>query len=123
MSEGFKIEGAVPLYPLEKIKLKAPGYSFIENKQVDYNNLQFYTANMKVGDYITPDSLELDGYDRDGVPYCKFNKGYGSWYIADENGNELTENTPVVLKKVAGLDRFEAVSTGGLLQTASFRAR
>ena len=111
-AEGFKIEGAVPLYKLEKIKLKAPGYSFIENKQVDYNNLQFYTANMKVGDYITPDSLELDGYDRDGVPYCKFNKGYGSWYIADENGNELTENTPVVLKKVAGQDRFEAVSTG-----------
>lgn len=111
-AEGFKIEGAVPLCPLEKIKLKAPGYSFIENKQVDYNNLQFYTANMKVGDYITPDSLELDGYDRDGVPYCKFNKGYGSWYIADENGNELTENTPVVLKKVAGQDRFEAVSTG-----------
>lgn len=113
-AEGFKIEGAMPLYPLEKIKLMKPNYSFVENNSVDYNNLQYYTANMKVGDFIAPDSLELNGFDRDGVPYCKFSKAYGSWNIVDENGLELDEenNSPVISRKIQGQERFIAVRPG-----------
>lgn len=112
-AEGFKIDEAMPMYPLERIKLMPPGYSFIENKQVDYNNLQYYTANMKIGDSITPDSLVVKGYDRDDVPYCKFAKACGGWYIGDENGKELEESeAPVVLKKGVGQARYQAVKTG-----------
>ncbi len=114
-AKGFKVNGAMPLYPLERIKLMKPNYSFVENGTVDYNNLQYYTANMKVGDFIVPDSLELNGYDRDGVPYCKFSKAYGSWYLADEHGEELDEDEdlpPVISGMVKGQKRFIAVRPG-----------
>lgn len=113
-SEGVKVGESVPLYPLSKIKLMKPNYSFVENNSVDYNNLQYYTANMRVGDFIAPDSLELNGFDRDGVPYCKFSKAYGSWNIVDENGLELDEenNSPVISRKIQGQERFIAVRPG-----------
>lgn len=113
-SEGVKVGESVPLYPLSKIKLMKPNYSFVENNSVDYNNLQYYTANMKVGDFIAPDSLELGGFDRDGVPYCKFSKAYGSWNIVDENGLELEEetNSPVISRMIQGQERLVAVRPG-----------
>lgn len=113
-SQGVKVGESVPLYPLSKIKLMKPNYSFVENNSVDYNNLQYYTANMRVGDYIVPDSLEINGFDRYGVPYCKFAKSCGSWYIADENGNKLNESdlSPVITRKVQGQERLIAVRPG-----------
>ncbi|MBQ7482400.1 MAG: Ig-like domain-containing protein, partial [Lachnospiraceae bacterium] len=113
-AKGFKVDGAMPLYPLEKIKLMPPKISFVENTPVDITNMQYYTANMKVGDFIAPDSLQLKGYDRDGVEYCKFAQTNGSWHIVDENGLELDEETdsPVISRKIQGQERFIAVRPG-----------
>ncbi len=106
-------DGLMPLYPLDKIRVKAPNISFISSEEISYGYYSYLTADMVVGDSSYTNYLSLLAQDTKGAEYYGFNPGYGHWVVADKDGHELTGEQPVELSVDAyGNTEYKAVRAG-----------
>ena len=104
----------VPLYPLAGTYLEKPDYTFISGNEITYQKMNYFHAEMKVGDYSYTNYLKVNGYNVKNSPYSAFKQGYGTWIVADENGNDITgtSTAPVELKNDVSGQRYTAVRPG-----------
>lgn len=109
-----EVSGLMPTHPLYRIKIAEPGTDIYTN-EVNYQLFDYYTANMKVGDFSYADYLNLVGLNRYDVQFYGFSKGNGYWIVTDKDGNELDqEDSPVKLENdpVSLNWRYTAVKPG-----------
>ncbi len=110
-----EVSGLMATHPLNKVKIAEPNINIVSSDEVTYQLFDYFTANMKVGDYSYANYLNLIGTNRFDVPYYGFSKDNGYWIITDKLGNELDpEDSPVLLEKdpVSKNWRYTAVRPG-----------
>ncbi len=110
-----EVSGIMPIYPLYRVKISEPGSNTIAASQVSYNNYDYYTSRLKVGDSSYTNYLSLSGFNKFDAPFYSFAKDNGYWIVTDHDGNELTaEEAPVILEKdkVSTNWRYTAVKPG-----------
>lgn len=110
-----EVSGLMATHPLNKVKIAEPNINIVSSDEVSYHLFDYFTANMKVGDYSYANYLNLVGTNRFDVPYYGFSKDSGYWIITDKQGVELDpEDSPVLLEKdpVSKNWRYTAVRPG-----------
>jgi uncharacterized repeat protein (TIGR02543 family) len=80
--------GISPIYPLDSVA-QAGGAR-------DYD--------MSPGETLSVDSIAVEGFDADDVPYYGFNGKRGHWKLVDENGAEISDSDPSAPAKLVKSD-------------------
>ena len=109
-----EVSGLMPTHPLYRVKLAEPGVGPV-GPTMTYDNFDYLTMNMEVGDFSYANYMHLVGVNQYDEPFYGFSKDNGYWILLDKQGNPIEgDDGPVRLEKdpVSTNWRFTALRPG-----------
>ena len=109
-----EVSGLMPTHPLYRVKLAEPGVGPV-GPTMTYDNFDYLTINMEVGDFSYANYMHLVGVNQYDEPFYGFSKDNGYWILLDKQGNPIEgDDGPVRLEKdpVSTNWRFTALRPG-----------
>lgn len=73
-----EVSQIIPLYSLDSVEMKSG------SEEYDLEPL----------DTLYLDSIDLEGYDKDGAEFYEFSKGWGEWVLLNEGGDIIEDDGP-----------------------------
>ena len=109
-----EVSGLMPTHPLYRVKLAEPGVGPV-GPTMTYDNFDYLTMNMEVGDFSYANYMHLVGVNQYDEPFYGFSKDNGYWILLDKQGNPIEgDDGPGRLEKdpVSTNWRFTALRPG-----------
>ena len=70
------VDQIIPLYSLDSVNMKTGSAEY----------------DLAPGNTLYLDSIDVEGFDKDGAEFYEFDKAWGEWVLLDEDGNAIEDN-------------------------------